>query len=325
MSKRYSQSTKITKTKKLKTPQFAGKLLADGAGGDDVLLEPEHVMGDLDVQTAATHYFSSLPSTFAHLSPPSLSPTYHPSSYAHSSESDTQAVVSGSKTQAVVFESKTQAVVFESKTQAVVSESDTQAVVSGSKTQVVASESKTQVVVSESDMLATEIIGSVVKNRVTGFNCDFCWRGKCIVCVEYSTFFSVADPLLFHDFSGTPGWTCCHCEKCLHAVNLSAIQSIVPLSIISNVLGEKFHVPITSENSESGKWKIVTVYSLSYIGRDAVNPAKPNTPTDDYLPKLQVLLQHVERQNEAKLCTFQDLLQVNPFCKIELIEKWFFE
>ena len=289
MSKRYSQSTKITKTKKLKTPQFAGKLLADGAGGDDVLLEPEHVMGDLDVQTAATHYFSSLPSTFAHLSPPSLSPTYHPSSYAHSSESDTQAVVSGSKTQ------------------------------------VVASESKTQVVVSESDMLATEIIGSVVKNRVTGFNCDFCWRGKCIVCVEYSTFFSVADPLLFHDFSGTPGWTCCHCEKCLHAVNLSAIQSIVPLSIISNVLGEKFHVPITSENSESGKWKIVTVYSLSYIGRDAVNPAKPNTPTDDYLPKLQVLLQHVERQNEAKLCTFQDLLQVNPFCKIELIEKWFFE
>ena len=301
MSKRYSQSTKITKTKKSKTPQLASYcgLLSGGDGYDNVLLEPGYDTGDLDVHTAATHSSFPLLSTSACLFSPSLSPTdHHPSSNAHSSESSMSAVVP---------------------------ESDMPAVVSGSKTQAVASESKTQVVVSENDMLATEIIGSVVKNRVTGFNCNFCRRGKCIVCVEYSTFFSVADPLLFHDFSGTPGWTCCHCEKCLHAMNLSAIQSIVPLSIICNVLGEKFHVPITSENSESGKWKIVAVYSLSYIGRDPVNPAKPNTPTDDYLPKLQVILQHIERQDESKLCTFQDLLQVNPFCKIELIEKWFFE
>jgi hypothetical protein len=108
-------------------------------------------------------------------------------------------------------------------------------------------------------------------------------------------------------------------------MKMSAINCVVPPSIVSNVLGGDFSVPITSEYSESNKWKIMAVYTLSHIGHYPLKPVKPNTPLDDYLPELKVILQHVDRQQEAKICTFKDLLEVNPFCKIELIEKWFFE
>jgi hypothetical protein len=141
--------------------------------------------------------------------------------------------------------------------------------------------------------------------------CNFCPELQCTKCQSNSAFYRILKP---HDglIRPEPGWSCCDCAGCHQLLDKARSDHIVPFSTLDDAFGQDFIVKRSSGASQTGGWTIIGALRVQCQSSDANDGAQYRVVT--------VLLQ-IDRR-AAKHVPLQTLVDWNPTCKKELLEKW---
>ena len=137
--------------------------------------------------------------------------------------------------------------------------------------------------------------------------CNFCPDAQCTKCQSNSAFFRILkshDGLIYPE----PGWSCCDCAGCHELLDKARSDHIVPFSTLDDAFGEDFIVKRSSGASQTGGWTIIGALRVQRQSSDA-----------QY--RVVTVLRQIG-QRAAKHVPLQTLVDWNPTCKKEMLEKW---